>query len=286
MTPPPGARYVASVVIPAHNEERTIGRLLSALTGGEVPLEIVVVCNGCTDRTADVARGHPVIVRELTEPSKQAALREGDAVAQTFPRVYLDADVELSASGILSLTDALGGGCLAAGPRRLVPRAGAPRSVRWYYDVWEALPSVRTSLFGRGAIAMSEEGVRRVSALPRAMSDDLAFSEAFAPDERVVVEEAVVVVHPPRTWADLIRRRTRIATGNHQADTLDLRGSSARTGLPVLLGVVRRDPRLAGKLLVFVLVGVLAQRRARRAARAGDFTTWARDESSRAHVVG
>ena len=49
-----------SVVIAAHNEEDVLGRCLDALLRGSRPteLEIVVVCNGCTDRTADVARGY------------------------------------------------------------------------------------------------------------------------------------------------------------------------------------------------------------------------------------
>src|SRR5262245_58336894 len=52
------ARFMASVVIPAHNEARVIERGLSSLLEGARPgeLEIVVVCNGCTDDTAARAR--------------------------------------------------------------------------------------------------------------------------------------------------------------------------------------------------------------------------------------
>ena len=49
---------LASVVIPAHNEQASILATLARLsTGleGEV-LDVVVVCNGCTDRTAEVVR--------------------------------------------------------------------------------------------------------------------------------------------------------------------------------------------------------------------------------------
>jgi Glycosyl transferase family 2 len=293
--PNPSRTFAASVVIPAHNEERTIGRLLSLLTepteGAAAALtgqlEIVVVCNGCSDSTAEVARRYGVVVRELAEPSKQAALHEGHGVATAYPRILLDADVELTRAGALSLAAAVGTGpALAAGPRRLLPRDGVARLVRWYYDVWEALPAVRTGLFGRGVVALAEEGVQRVRALPPTMSDDLAFSEAFDATERIVVDEVAVIVHPPRTWQDLIRRRARVVTGNVQADRQGIRGKSAQTGMRSLLDVLRRDPRLAGKIPVFVVAGVMARRRARRAVRAGDFTTWERDESSRLAASG
>src|SRR6476469_6289331 len=47
-----------SVVIPAHNEEDYLGQTLAALNCQNYPArEIVVVANGCADRTEDVARG-------------------------------------------------------------------------------------------------------------------------------------------------------------------------------------------------------------------------------------
>lgn len=86
---------VTSIVIPAHNEGRVIGRLLDALladadgnngTPADGP-DIVVVCNGCTDDTARVAgaRGPRVRVVEIPTPSKHTALRVGDEHARGFP---------------------------------------------------------------------------------------------------------------------------------------------------------------------------------------------------------
>jgi hypothetical protein len=52
-----------SVVIPAYNAERTLGRALEALSGQSEPVdEVIVVDDGSTDATADVARRHGVSV--------------------------------------------------------------------------------------------------------------------------------------------------------------------------------------------------------------------------------
>ena len=129
-----------------------------------------------------------------------------------------------------------------AAPSRTMPRTGVTLLARWYYDVWEALPTVRSGLFGRGVLAVSRDGARRVAALPEMMADDLVLSEAFAPAERVVVHDVAVVVHPARTLRDLVRRRARVTTGNVQADRAGLRGAEARTSLGDLWQVVRERP--------------------------------------------
>ena len=157
-------------------------------------------------------------VLDLKEPGKVNALAEGDRCATGRVRVYVDADVEILANEVEALISAVRLGGRKQRPPPHHPRDGVARMVAWYYDVWEALPSVREGLFGRGVIALSENGARRVRALQLAMNDDLAVSVAFESSERVVVESASVVVHPPRTLRDLVRRRTRVVTGNVQAD--------------------------------------------------------------------
>ena len=277
-------RLQATIVIPAHNEEQTISRLLKALE----PLtlsddwEIIVVCNGCTDATVDIARSFAVKVIDVPTPGKANALLVGDRAALSGKRVLIDADVEISALSVAALVAAIDiGGASAAGPARVIPRTGVNRLVVWYYDIWEILPSVRDGLYGRGVIALSETGVQRIRELPPTMSDDLAVSDAFGPSERIVVPTATVVVRPPKTVRDLLRRRSRIATGNYQADRQAIRRAESRTGLTDITQVLRDRPSLLGKIAVFLAIAAIARLRASRAVVLGDFSTWERDESSR-----
>src|ERR1700682_6135663 len=87
-----------SVIIAAHNEEKVLARCLDALLADSRPgeLEVLVVANGCTDRTVEIARSYGIVgVIEIPEASKHAALNAGDAAATVFPRAYLDADITI-----------------------------------------------------------------------------------------------------------------------------------------------------------------------------------------------
>jgi glycosyltransferase involved in cell wall biosynthesis len=282
---------VTSIVIPAHNEAQVIARLLDSLLADSESREdendIVVVCNGCTDDTARIAaaRGPRVRVVEIPTPSKHAALRAGDDHARGFPRVYVDADVVITGADIRALTEPLDdgvSGILATAPERRIPLDGCAWRVRAYYRVWQQLPVVREGLFGRGVIAVSKAGHARIAALPPLMADDLAASLAFTPAERLVVGAAAVVVHPPRTWPDLINRRIRAAVSTTQVE--QHRGpeeATARTSRADLITLLRGEPKLLPAVLVFVAAAVVARRKAQKAVRAQDFGTWLRDESSR-----
>ncbi|MFE9450066.1 glycosyltransferase [Streptomyces sp. NPDC006739] len=281
---------MTSIVIPAHNEARVIGRLLDSLLAGplaEDDTDIVVVCNGCTDDTARIAaaRGPRVRVVETPVPSKHAALRAGDDHARGFPRLYVDADVVLASADVRALTEPLeddASGVLATAPERRIPLTSCDWRVRAYYQVWQRLPAVREGLFGRGVIAVSKAGHARIAALPPLMADDLAASLAFTPAERLVVDAADVVIQPPRTWADLIRRRIRAAVSTAQVEQHRKPAeASARTSKADLKALLRREPRLFVAVVVFVAAALAARRGARKAIRTQDFGTWLRDESSR-----
>jgi glycosyltransferase involved in cell wall biosynthesis len=275
---PAGA--LATVVVPAHDEGRVIGRLLEALVQPDGPrLHVVVVANGCTDRTADIARSSPgVQVLELEEGNKQLAMRAGALRAGAHPVVFVDADVVVSADAVLALVIALAEeGVEAAAPRRVLDLDRSSVLVRSYYALWSALPQVTNGLFGRGVIALSVAGRDRVANLPLYLSDDLALSESFSSDERRVVDGAVVVVVGPRGVGDLLRRRQRIVMGNREFD--ETSPGRQRTGLRTLVDVVRRRPALAVHVPTFLAVTV-ASRVALRLRRA-DGPVWLRDDSSR-----
>jgi len=278
---------VLTVIIPAHNESHVIGRLLDRIVRGadHQDPDIIVVANGCTDNTAAVAAayGYPVRVLEIPLPSKRDALKAGDQAAKGFPRVYLDADVELDAAGLRSLARALDApGVLAAGPERDLDLTHSAWPVRWYYEIWQRLPAVRHGLFGRGAVAVSEAGYQRIAALPPLLADDLAASLTFGPAERRIVPAARVLVHAPRSLGDLMRRRVRVVTGVNQIErSAQAPDSSERTGIRDLLAIVLSNPVLTPKLAVFLAVTVVARRQGNAAARKKDYNTWLRDESSR-----
>lgn len=272
------------VVVPAHDEEAVIGHLLHALTTDDDGLEVVVVANGCTDATAEVARAFPgVRVLETPVPSKMHALALGDRHVSRFPRFYVDADVVIGAGDLSVLTAALREpGVRAVGPVRRLDLAASSWPVRAYYSVWCRLPGVERELYGRGVIGVDEAGHRRLAGWRDTMADDLVAAMSFPPEELRVVPTARVLIRAPREYRDLLRRRVRAMTGNRQLardpGAPPLRGAGG--GIGTLATLVRQDPRLLPAVAVFLVTAVLARVRARWAVARGS-TTWLRDESSR-----
>jgi len=73
-------QYTFSVVIPAHNEEKYIGKCLRSIksaskyvSGG---VEMIVVANRCTDRTAVIAKHYGA--RVLTNAFLQYEIQESE----------------------------------------------------------------------------------------------------------------------------------------------------------------------------------------------------------------
>lgn len=280
-----------SVIIPAHNEERVIARSLAAIIDGAEAgeLDVLVICNGCSDKTAEVARavGGPVRVIETEVPSKVNAINLGDAAATGFPRIYMDADVVMSAQSIRDLAQALGDGpWVAAAPAvETVFLPGSDWSVRAYYRFWMALPFVQEGMMAAGVYAVSQAGRRRWTTLPDVIADDGYFRLLFAPDERTEVRSAVSTVTAPAAFADLIRIKTRSRLGVSQlhARFPELFSKEKRTkryGHAML--AILRQPGLYLCAFPFVLVSVISRLRARKQARQPDSYRWERDNSSRA----
>ena len=283
---------MVSVVIPAHNEASVVGRLLGGLLADAAPgeFEVWVVANGCTDDTAEIADVFTDVKVLITpQANKHAAMRLADEHAEGFPRLYVDADVELGARDVRALAAAFEEpGVLAAGPSRALPTGRAERrpwTVRWFYEVWDELPVVRAGLFGRGVVGVSREGWERLRALPPLLGDDLAASLLFEPAQRRVVAEASAVVHPPRNVRALLKIRTRALVSTLQAaDDPELASASgsARTSLSDLRAIAAASPlRATPKVAWFLVVTAATKMRARRAVRTKDFRTWHRDDSSR-----
>jgi hypothetical protein len=292
--PPVTAREpLGSVVIPAFDEARVIGRTLNALFTGIEPgeLDVVVVCNGCADDTARVARasGHPIRVLELQRASKPAALRSGDAVARGFPRLYLDADVLLPGPAARLVLGRLRSGALAARPPVRFETTDSSAPVRRYYRARSRVPAVLGSLWGAGVYGLSEAGRSRFGAFPDVVGDDLWVDRLFSDDEVEIVETAPVVVPVPRRSSDLMRVLARAHRGKREtAFAPDLRYRAPETVASTLRDLGRvglGGPAAALDAATYAAFSAgarLALALPHRSGASLDGERWERDHSSRA----
>jgi glycosyltransferase involved in cell wall biosynthesis len=217
---------IASIVIPAHNEALVIGRCLDALdvNGHPDTFDVVVACNGCSDDTARIAeRYEGVRIVETATASKAVALNLGDTATDVFPRIYLDADIELSYNAALAVVDALHDPRpLAAAPTPEFDLSGRPWMVQAFYRAWQRSPYLTKNMVGSGVYAVNESGRRKFTEFPAVFNDDLFVRSSFSADERVSVSGATFKVRPPRTLRDLINVRRRIYFGNAEMNSSNL----------------------------------------------------------------
>ncbi len=276
-----------SVIIPAHNESSVIARTLTAMIDGADAreLDVIVVCNGCSDDTAAVARRFAPRIRviETDVASKPHAMNLGDQAAYGFPRIYADADVVLTVEAIRTLARRLERGDVqAVAPLPNFDMAGCSWAVRACYEIRSYLPSAREGIGGSGVYALSAAGRARFREFPALTADDGYVRIQFQEGERETVGSAQTMVFPPRAIRQLIATKTRSHYGSFELAKLYPERWSHRgeSNLKSLIGLFK-DPTLWVKLTVYCLVTVIAKRRARKRLRAG-IVSWERDKTSRA----
>ncbi|QEO16224.1 glycosyltransferase [Agromyces intestinalis] len=271
-----------AVIIPAHDESAVIGRTLRSLAplAAHTGIEVIVVCNGCSDDTASVAREFEhVRVEEIAEASKTAALNAGDRIAASWPRLYLDADIEIAPESVIAVFDALEEpGLLAARPSYVYDTSGATAPVRGYYRARSRIPAPASRLWGAGGYAANEFGHRRLPEFPSVTADDSWFDAQFDETEKRVIATWPMRVRTPRDTEGLLAVLTRQRRGYVE---LGIPSSAGPRGVALLSSV--RGPRSLLDLVWYVGLTAVSRRRAEKILRTNQ-RAWERDASSRAHV--
>src|SRR6185437_14684944 len=124
------------LVIPAHNEERTLPRLMESISALDYPperLRVHIVADNCTDRTAEVARRAGAIVyerRDAERIGKGFAISLGLSAALQLAGqahdgvVFIDADSDLTPQFLRVLAAYLDAGAQAIQAYYSVRNAG------------------------------------------------------------------------------------------------------------------------------------------------------------------
>jgi glycosyltransferase involved in cell wall biosynthesis len=149
-----------SVVLPARNEERLIGAALRSIAAQELPagrLEAIVVSNGSTDRTVEVAQeeaariaaagGPRIAVLAGAPPGIALAKNRGAAQARGRVLVFLDADSEMSPGLLAAIERRVERGERAASIR-LRPDNDDPidRALFWILEYGKRVTRVRANM--------------------------------------------------------------------------------------------------------------------------------------------
>lgn len=96
---------MVSIIIPAHNEQDYLGPTLDALLKQDYPnFEIVVVANGCTDKTCQVARERCHRLIDLRERGLSRARNVGAREAMGNILIFLDADTILEKDALSKIS--------------------------------------------------------------------------------------------------------------------------------------------------------------------------------------
>jgi len=247
-------QYRASIIIPAHNEEHRIRGLLESLTNESIRenFAVFVVCNGCSDRTREVAEEFAgITVVTIDDVGKHFALNAGDQLAKDiFPRLYCDADIQIDPSSIAALVQTLTtSATIVAGPHVKYGVEQSSWGVRKYYQSMKS-PILSTwmseHLVGRGLYGASEEARKRFDSFPPLFADDKFFDAQYRDNEKQNVADSTVVVWVPATLRRLIRTEARVAKGNQDYTSSDdmRRASSASDIVTSPLSFHRQNERI------------------------------------------
>jgi len=283
-------KQMVSIVIPAHNEAGVIAHCLEQLVQPYEGLgvEVIVVCNGCSDNTAEIARGFDQVKCIETDIAyKTHALNIGDKAASYFPRFYLDADIRLSFDNISKIILAMEKQhALAAIPRGQMDFTGSSWAVKSYYDIWMNLPYNRKGMMGAGVYVISEEGRKRFSKFPKIHSDGLFIRGIFKGSELIGVRDAFSIVNAPTRLIGLVKIMTRSRMGVQEYKE-NFPQSVEKHECPDYGGAIKEllyQVHLWPKAGIYLSINLISRMRAHQQKKAVGFTQWERDDSSREKI--
>jgi glycosyltransferase involved in cell wall biosynthesis len=217
---------LVSIVIPARNEASNIENVVRAIIGqafDDMELEVIVVDDGSTDGTAEIARSAGGRVLDLGKQGSgkgcAAARNRGAAIAKGDPLIFLDADCVASDGWLQAILAAHANGATVVGGALELP-PGLPATARCdYYCGWYLVHSRRPAGYVPHQPAPSLS-VRREAFLSTSGFPELPFyyvgeerilqAELRRKGHRIYFEPKAVAYHYNRPgFRNLLRRNYR-----------------------------------------------------------------------------
>ena len=246
-----------SVIVPALNEESVLGRCLTSLAQQKLPaalFEVIVVDNGSTDRTKDVARsfGDSLALTVLERSGVRiSALRNlGAARAKGRFLAFLDADCAAPRHWLQQTADLLrADNFRIIGAQYRIPENSSWVAKAWYGDLWRTKDGPVSYVPG-GDLAISRELFMNIGGFDETIitSEDTEFCErASVSSVPILAIPSLSVVHlgTPQTLEGFYRKQSWHGVNVHRVFLRDIFHSKSRKAmlfalymLIAILGVV------------------------------------------------
>jgi glycosyltransferase involved in cell wall biosynthesis len=200
-----------SVVIPAFNEEKFLSKTIEAVRANEISeedYEIIVVNNGSSDRTAEIARRAGVTLVESERRFVGAARNMGARVARGEVLSFLDADC-------IPKTDWLREGIKSLDQEKCVTGAQceAPDDAGWIERVWfshQRTGRIEIPHINSGNLIIHRSLFFEIGGFDETLSsgEDFEFCSRAKSRVRIIADNKIRVVHlgNPKTIKDFIAR--------------------------------------------------------------------------------
>ncbi len=270
-----------TIIVPAFNEEKTIGPAVRSLASSAHPgVDVLVVDDGSTDGTADAVRALKLRnVRIVTIPNggKANALNAGVRLSRHELVVMVDADTVVEADAVHQLVQpfadpgvgAVAGNVKVGNRRGLIGKWQHIEYVigfnldRRLYDTFGCIPTIPGALGGFRRTALTEAGGLSTDTL--AEDTDLTMAIHRAGWRVVYQETARAYTEAPATVRQLWKQRYRWSYGTMQSmwkhrHAVVERGASGRfgrRGLPFIALFSVLLPLLAPLVDLMAVYGVL-----------------------------
>lgn len=162
-----------SIVIPAYNEAlrlpQTLERIEAYLATLGLPAEVIVVDDGSTDGTAQVARQQVARWQQLrllpgTHRGKGAAIQLGMAAARGRYRIFSDADLSVPIDDLEKLLKPLRAGAGVAIASRALPDSQVEVHQPWYRETMGKIFNKLVRIFVLGGVKDTQCGFKAFTA--------------------------------------------------------------------------------------------------------------------------
>lgn len=160
-----------AVIIPAYNEEKTIGDVLRVVKNVKLIDQIIVVSDGSIDNTVNIAKEYQVEILELANNiGKGGALSKGVGATRSDIILFLDADlIGLNEQHIIDLLDPVidnevdmtigvfnNGRFTTDLAQKIAPYLSGQRAMKRY--IFESIPNIAFTKYGV-EVAMTQYAV-------------------------------------------------------------------------------------------------------------------------------